>query len=66
MWISFRLSWKLMNWSMPRSPASTTVRRSRFPPLPDTNQWNDFEAARKVMIPNFNQVHAAERYRKAA
>jgi short-subunit dehydrogenase len=37
-----------------------------IPPLPDTNQWNDFEAARKVMIPNFIQVHAAERYRKAA
>jgi uncharacterized protein len=37
-----------------------------IPPLPDANQWNDFEAARKVMIPNFNQVHAAERYRKAA
>jgi uncharacterized protein len=37
-----------------------------IPPLPDTNQWNDFEAARKLMIPNFSQVHAAERYRSAA
>jgi short-subunit dehydrogenase len=37
-----------------------------IPPLPDATQWNDFEAARKVMIPNFNQVHAAERYRNAA
>jgi len=37
-----------------------------IPPLPDADQWTDFEAARKVMIPNFNQVHAAERYRKAA
>jgi short-subunit dehydrogenase len=37
-----------------------------IPPLPDANQWNDFEATRKVMIPNFNQVHAAERYRSVA
>ena len=37
-----------------------------IPPLPDANQWTDFEAARKVMLPNFNQVHAAERYRNAA
>jgi short-subunit dehydrogenase len=37
-----------------------------IPPLPDATQWTDFEAARKVMIPNFNQVHAAERYRNAA
>jgi len=37
-----------------------------IPPLPDADQWIDFEKARKAMIPNFNQVHAAERYRKAA
>lgn len=37
-----------------------------IPPLPDATQWTDFEAARKVMIPNFSQVHAAERYRDAA
>ena len=37
-----------------------------IPPLPDAGQWTTFEAARKVMIPNFNQVHAAERYRNAA
>jgi len=37
-----------------------------IPPLPDAGQWTAFEAARKVMIPNFNQVHAAERYRNAA
>jgi short-subunit dehydrogenase len=37
-----------------------------IPPLPDANQWNEFEAARKAMVPNFAQVHAAERYRKAA
>jgi short-subunit dehydrogenase len=34
-----------------------------FPPLPDVSQWNDFEAARKVMLPNFKQINAAERYR---
>ena len=37
-----------------------------IPSLPDAGQWIDFEAARKVMGPNFRQVHAAERYRKAA
>jgi short-subunit dehydrogenase len=37
-----------------------------IPPLPDANQWIDFETARKAMIPNFNQAHAAERYRNAA
>ena len=37
-----------------------------IPPLPDANQWTDFEASRKAMIPNFNQVRAAERYRISA
>jgi len=37
-----------------------------IPPLPDADQWTDFEAARKAMIPNFNQVRAAERYHSAA
>lgn len=37
-----------------------------IPPLPDATQWTDFEAARKVMFPNFNQAHAAVRYRNAA
>ena len=37
-----------------------------IPPLPDAEQWADFEAARKAMAPNFSQVHAAERYRTAA
>ena len=37
-----------------------------IPPLPEANQWISFESARKVMIPNFNQVHAATRYRQAA
>jgi len=36
-----------------------------IPPLPDANQWANFESARKVMIPNFNQVHAATRYHQA-
>jgi uncharacterized protein len=37
-----------------------------IPSLPDAGQWNDHETKRKAMIPNFNQVHAARRYRKAA
>jgi uncharacterized protein len=36
-----------------------------IPPLPDAGQWTVFEAARQVMLPNFKQVHAAERYRNA-
>jgi uncharacterized protein len=36
-----------------------------IPPLPDANQWASFESARKTMIPNFGQVHAATRYRQA-
>jgi hypothetical protein len=30
------------------------------------DQWVDFEAARKVMIPNFDQAHAAAHYRQVA
>jgi short-subunit dehydrogenase len=37
-----------------------------IPSLPDADQWTSFETARKAMIPNFNQVHAAKRYRTAA
>jgi short-subunit dehydrogenase len=37
-----------------------------IPPLPDQDQWDTFDAARQVMIPNFSQVHAAARYRAAA
>jgi short-subunit dehydrogenase len=37
-----------------------------IPPLPDSDQWTALEEARKAMIPNFNQAHAAERYRNAA
>jgi short-subunit dehydrogenase len=33
------------------------------PPLPDAGQWDAFEAARRAMLPNFAQVHAAARYR---
>jgi short-subunit dehydrogenase len=34
-----------------------------IPPLPDADQWKAFDAARQLMIPNFAQVHAADRYR---
>jgi short-subunit dehydrogenase len=37
-----------------------------IPPLPEVDQWTAFDAARQAMIPNFNQVHAARRYRNAA
>ena len=36
-----------------------------IPPLPDAGQWTALEAARQAMLPNFAQVHAAERYRMA-
>ncbi|MGJ4948997.1 SDR family NAD(P)-dependent oxidoreductase [Bradyrhizobium sp. HKCCYLS20291] len=35
-----------------------------IPPLPDVDQWNAYEAARQVMLPNTRQEHAAERYRR--
>ena len=35
-----------------------------IPSLPDLDQWTGFEAARKSMMPNLNQVHSAERYRR--
>ena len=34
-----------------------------IPPLPDAAQWDSFNAARKAMMPNFRQEHAAARYR---
>ncbi|MEH2236050.1 SDR family NAD(P)-dependent oxidoreductase [Nostoc sp.] len=37
-----------------------------IPSLPDADQWKTFDAARQTMIPNFNQVHAAARYRLAS
>jgi len=37
-----------------------------IPPLPDDRQWAAFDAARKAMLPNFGQDHAAQRYRAAA
>jgi short-subunit dehydrogenase len=37
-----------------------------IPPLPDADQWNAYDAARKAMLPNFRQEHAAARYRSAA
>jgi short-subunit dehydrogenase len=33
-----------------------------IPPLPDAGQWTAYQAARQAMLPNFAQVHAAERY----
>jgi uncharacterized protein len=35
-----------------------------IPSLPDVEQWTDLDDARKAMIPNLNQVHAASRYRR--
>lgn len=37
-----------------------------IPSLPDVGQWIATDQARQAMVPNFLQVHAAERYRKAA
>jgi uncharacterized protein len=37
-----------------------------IPPLPNADQWNEFDAARQAMIPNFSQAHAAKRYRNTA
>jgi short-subunit dehydrogenase len=34
-----------------------------IPPLPDEGQWEAFQAARRAMLPNFRQEHAAARYR---
>lgn len=37
-----------------------------IPPLPDAQQWDVFEVARKAMFPNFVQTLPAPRYRTAA
>jgi uncharacterized protein len=37
-----------------------------IPSLPNADQWKNFEAARQLMLPEFNQVHPAARYRPAA
>jgi len=34
-----------------------------IPPLPDAGQWDAYQMARRAMLPNLRQVHAAERYR---
>ena len=34
-----------------------------LPSLPDAKQWDAFDAARKAMLPNFANEHAADRYR---
>ena len=35
-----------------------------LPSLPDVEQWRAFDAARRAMLPNFSNAHAAERYLK--
>jgi len=37
-----------------------------IPPLPNVNQWSNYEAARQAMFPNFMQAHAAARYRNVS
>ncbi len=37
-----------------------------IPPLPDIDQWESFVATRQAMLPNFQQEHAAARYRSQA
>ncbi|MDE1150041.1 MAG: SDR family oxidoreductase [Azospirillaceae bacterium] len=34
-----------------------------IPSLPEVGQWQAFDTARRAMLPNFAQAHAAERYR---
>ena len=34
-----------------------------IPPLQDEKQWDDFDALRGAMVPNFLQAHAAPRYK---
>jgi len=36
-----------------------------IPSLPDSGQWETFNAARQAMLPNFGNEHAASRYRAA-
>jgi uncharacterized protein len=33
-----------------------------LPSLPDVEQWQAFDAARRAMLPNFSNAHAAQRY----
>ena len=33
-----------------------------LPSLPDANQWEAFDAARRAMLPNFPNARPAERY----
>lgn len=37
-----------------------------IPPLHDAAQWDAYQAARRAMLPGFQQEHAAERYRTAS
>ena len=36
-----------------------------LPSLPNVDQWHAFDAARRAMLPNFGNAHAADRYSKA-
>lgn len=36
-----------------------------IPPLPDAEQWDSYQAARRAMLPNLGQSRAAARYRTA-
>lgn len=36
-----------------------------IPPLPEAAQWDNYQAARRAMLPGFGNVRAAERYRTA-
>jgi short-subunit dehydrogenase len=35
-----------------------------LPSLPNVDQWHAFDAARRAMLPNFGNAHAADRYSK--
>ncbi|WP_414517018.1 SDR family NAD(P)-dependent oxidoreductase [Nostoc sp. PCC 9305] len=68
--------WERSGWDMNALPPTMEVdelvdaalvgfdRRETvtIPSLPDAEQWNTFDAARQIMLPNFNQVDAAARY----
>ncbi|WP_199339585.1 SDR family NAD(P)-dependent oxidoreductase [Nostoc sp. FACHB-892] len=72
--------WERSGWDMNALPPAMKVdelvdaalvgfdRRETvtIPSLLDAEQWNTFDAARQSMIPNFNQVDAADRYRLAS
>jgi len=44
-----------MNWADAALAGLNRRETITNPPLPDDAQWSNFEAARKIMIRNFNQ-----------